>query len=93
MESLEYILRAKLHPFLDNVNNEKVDKLEKELELFEYSNMKERIIGERFLAQLEQDKKNDEDAKDLKKKLWIDHEKKIDSDETEEEINDKLEEI
>jgi hypothetical protein len=60
MESLEYILRAKLHPFLDNVNNEKVDKLEKELELFEYSNMKERIIGERFLAQLEQNKKNDE---------------------------------
>ncbi len=60
MEGLEYILRAKLHPVLDNLNNEKVDKLEKELELFEYSNMKERIIGERFLSQLEQDKKNDE---------------------------------
>ena len=60
MEGLEYILRAKLHPVLDNINNEKVDKLEKELELFEYSNMKERIIGERFLAQLEQDKKSDE---------------------------------
>jgi hypothetical protein len=60
MEKLEYILRAKLHPVLDNLNTEKVDKLEKELELFEYSNMKERIIGERFLAQLEQDKKNDE---------------------------------
>jgi hypothetical protein len=60
MEKLEFILRAKLYPFLDSLNNEKVDKLEKELELFEYSNMKERIIGERFLEQILQNKKNDE---------------------------------
>ena len=57
MEKLEFILRAKLYPFLDSLNNEKVDKLEKELELFEYSNMKERIIGERFLEQILQNKK------------------------------------
>jgi hypothetical protein len=60
IEKLEHFLRIKLIPFLDTTNTEKLLNIEKELGLFEYPSMKERIIGEGMLSEIERKKRNDQ---------------------------------
>jgi hypothetical protein len=59
MEKLETIIRAKIYPYLDITTTEKITNYEKELDLFEYSSMKDKIIGEKQDLDLERYKKND----------------------------------
>jgi hypothetical protein len=59
IESLETIIRYKLYPYLDIATSEKLISSEKELDLFEYSNMKDKIIGDKEKAELDRQQKND----------------------------------
>ena len=59
IESLETIIRYKLYPYLDIATSEKLITLEKELDLFEYSNMKDKIIGDKEKSELERLQKSD----------------------------------
>ena len=59
IEKLEHIIRTRLYPYLDITSDEKITAYEKELDLFEYSSMKEKIIGEKQDGELERHKKHD----------------------------------
>lgn len=59
IENLETIIRYKLYPYLDIATNEKTIASEKELDLFEYSNMKDKIIGDKEKIELERLQKSD----------------------------------
>jgi hypothetical protein len=59
MESLENIMHVKLYPFIDSQNLEKVVTIEKELDLYEYSNTKDKIISEQNVGSMELQKKAD----------------------------------
>ena len=59
IEKVENIIRARLYPYLDIATDEKITTFEKELDLFEYSSMKDKIIGEKQDSELERHKKHD----------------------------------
>ena len=59
IENLETIIRYKLYPYLDIATTEKTISSEKELDLFEYSNMKDKIIGDKEKTDLERLQKSD----------------------------------
>jgi superfamily II RNA helicase len=59
IESLETVIRYKLYPYLDIATTEKLITSEKELDLFEYSNMKDKIIGGKEKSELERLQKSD----------------------------------
>jgi hypothetical protein len=59
MEQLENVMLVKLYPFIDSQNLEKVVTIEKELDLYEYSNTKDKIIAEQNIGSIELQKKAD----------------------------------
>lgn len=59
MERLDTIMNAKLYPILDSQNAEKITNMEKELDLFEYTNAKDKIISEQNIGTVELQKKAD----------------------------------
>lgn len=59
MERLDTIMNAKLYPILDAQNSEKITNMEKDLELFEYANAKDKIISEQNISNIELQKKAD----------------------------------
>lgn len=56
---LEYVLRAKLYALLNQSHADKVRAIEVELKLFEYANMKEKIVGELQLGNVARDNQHD----------------------------------
>lgn len=59
IDKLDTIMDAKLYPMLDSQNAEKIIAMEKDLELFEYANAKDRIISEQNIGTIELQKKAD----------------------------------
>ena len=59
MERLDTIMNAKLYPILDSQNAEKITNMEKDLDLFEYLNAKDKIISEQNIGTIELQKKAD----------------------------------
>ena len=59
MERLDTVMNAKLYPILDSQNSEKITAMEKDLELFEYANAKDKIISEQNIGTIELQKKAD----------------------------------
>jgi len=59
MERLDTVMSAKLYPIMDTQNAEKITNMEKDLDLFEYSNAKDTIISEKNISTMELQKKAD----------------------------------
>ena len=59
MGTLDTIMDVKLYPVLDSQNSEKITNMEKEIDLFEYTNVKDKIISEQNLGNIELQKKAD----------------------------------
>ncbi len=59
MERLDTIMNAKLYPILDSQNAEKITNMEKELDIFEYTNTRDKIISEQNIGNMELQKKAD----------------------------------
>ena len=60
VEQLEYLLRAKLYPLLNQSHAEKARALEVGFKLFEYASAKDKIVGELQLANFARDNQHDQ---------------------------------